>query len=64
MDPKSLTTMSNAKGVGGCQTLLTNFVSKTLSPMINALSKCFPFGQSCPWTSAISVADGLVNFDG
>ena len=33
VDRKSLATISNAKGVGGWQTLLTNFVYKPLSPI-------------------------------
>ncbi len=33
MDPKSLTTMSNTKGVSGWQKKLSNFVCKTLSPI-------------------------------
>jgi hypothetical protein len=60
LDRKSLTTMSNAKGVVGRQTLSVD-VDKTLSP-ITTLTR-FPkrmlsFGLSGPWPQLILVADG------
>ena len=64
VDPKSLAIMNNTKGVGGCQTFLTNFVSKTLPPIDIVLSKCFLLDCPILGFSQFLVADGLVNFDG